>query len=346
MSSRGGASPVSALKQSAASCHWSLAAVGAHDVAPLGRQGHAASRRARARRGRSASGTAHCQPRSQSRPIGVVHAVSTEIAPCTRAGIVQVGERGAELAHDAQHGGHVVGAGAREPRADRLAGDPAPQIAGPAPALLVRRPVVVRRRRGGMVPVREPARLRLEPLACARDRARSRARASGRARRRSPGSADAGPTRPSAPQLQPGGSCQSARCSGSACVTRCTSPEARSGRGVPGSCAGRRGGAGHPRNLASGAGRGSARAVTIVTRRAPLRRPARARAAARRRAARSPRPCARAAAVPSSGAADCSDGTCTVTATTRHIVLGRIMLPSASTVSSCSTSPRAGITAL
>jgi len=30
----------------------------------------------------------------------------------------------------------------------------------------------------------------------------------------------------------------------------------------------------------------------------------------------------------------------------RHIVLGRTMLPSASTVSSCSTSPRAGMTEL
>ena len=40
MSSRGGASPVSALKHSAASCHWSLAGVGCQPVTPLGRQRH------------------------------------------------------------------------------------------------------------------------------------------------------------------------------------------------------------------------------------------------------------------------------------------------------------------
>ena len=192
MSLRGGASPVSALKQSAASCHWSLAGVGAHDVAPLGRQGH--PRRVR-REPIGNLGERHRplpseepEPAHRRRPRRLdgdraVH----------RAGIVQVGERGADLAHHAQHGGNVVGAGAREPRADRLArrssaadsrgrdGSPdTPSSSGTSSA-----------RRDGC-----GARARAPPpraTGCAADRARSRARASDRARRRSPGSADAGP---------------------------------------------------------------------------------------------------------------------------------------------------------
>src|SRR5919204_4286049 len=49
---------------------------------------------------------------------------------------------------------------------------------------------------------------------------------------------------------------------------------------------------------------------------------------------------------PSFGSLDAIDGTCSVTPTTRHIVLGRLCTPSRSSVSSCSTSPRAGTQAL
>ncbi len=71
MSSRGGASPVSAAKQSAASCHWSLAIVGSQ------RSPHSGGRGIDAVFGDSPSGmlergTAHCQPMSQSRPMGDV----------------------------------------------------------------------------------------------------------------------------------------------------------------------------------------------------------------------------------------------------------------------------------
>ena len=82
MSVGGGGSPASAVKHIAASCHWSLSAVGTH--APLAHSGgHGVHRRSGVNPGGiSGAGTAHCQPSSQRRPVGETHTVSFESAPC------------------------------------------------------------------------------------------------------------------------------------------------------------------------------------------------------------------------------------------------------------------------
>ena len=190
MSSRGGASPVSDWKQSAPSCHWSLMAVGDQPSPHSGGSGIPVAS-GESPSGMVASGTAHCQPSSQSRPIGVVHTFCTDSAPCTLPASCRIGERRADLAHDAQHRGHVLGAGAHEARAHRFAGDPAAQIARPANAVGGLRPIVVRRRHSRMIAMRQRARLRLEPRTVRRVRAPSRATASGPARRSLPGYGDA-----------------------------------------------------------------------------------------------------------------------------------------------------------
>ena len=113
--------------------------------------------------GISVVGIAHCQPMIQRRPIGVVQTVSGDMQPCDDAEVVQIAQRRADLAHDAQHGGDVVRAHAAQPRADRFAGDPATEISRTATALRERRPVVVRRRHRRMIAMREMPRFRLEP---------------------------------------------------------------------------------------------------------------------------------------------------------------------------------------
>ena len=80
-----------------------------------------------------------------------------------RAGGVQVGDGGADVAHELERGGEIVGAAALELRPHRFAGDPAAQIAGPARRVRGARPVVVRGGDRRVVHVREPARLGEEP---------------------------------------------------------------------------------------------------------------------------------------------------------------------------------------
>ena len=79
----------------------------------------------------------------------------------------------------------------RHSRGDRFAGDPAAQIARTARLIGERRPVVVRRRHRRMVAVREVPRFRLEPHGVRGVRRASPATATARARRRPPGSGGA-----------------------------------------------------------------------------------------------------------------------------------------------------------
>jgi hypothetical protein len=81
MSRAGGRSPVSAVKQSAPRCHWSLCTVGAHSPSR-----HSGARGSQFMSGAcvdgiSCAGSAHCQPSSQTRSAGVTQTVSGESAP-------------------------------------------------------------------------------------------------------------------------------------------------------------------------------------------------------------------------------------------------------------------------
>jgi len=80
---RGGVSPVSAAKQIAANCHWSLAGVGRQTSSGHSGAGGAHSVLGIRRSGTSTSGTAHCQPSNQMRPIGDAQTVSGVTLPWT-----------------------------------------------------------------------------------------------------------------------------------------------------------------------------------------------------------------------------------------------------------------------
>ena len=83
MFSVGGGSPVSAAKHIAASCHWSLATVGTHGAFSSSGAGVTSDGSGRSPGGITPLGTAHSQPISQTRPVGVTHVFSAESAPCT-----------------------------------------------------------------------------------------------------------------------------------------------------------------------------------------------------------------------------------------------------------------------
>ena len=215
-SSRGGVSPVSIAKQIAASCHWSLTA-----SAPTCRRDHSLGNGMRRMSGDRPVGNLverHCplpadEPETAHRRRPHRVGRHRTVHP---AEVVEVAQRRADLAHDAQHAGNVVGAHAAQTRADGFAGDPATQVSGAAAALGERRPVVVCRGHRGMVAVRERRASASSHAWCAVGRAYERQRAAERVddflvmtvlRVQS-----------SAPQLQPGGSCQSRKCAGSSCV--------------------------------------------------------------------------------------------------------------------------------
>jgi hypothetical protein len=96
---------------------------------------------------------------ARRREVGVVRrdrAVHT-------AGVVQIRERRSDRPDDAQRERHRLRAAALEALAHRLAGDPAPQIAGPTTAPGVHLPEVVGRRDHRVAAVRERPRLAEEP---------------------------------------------------------------------------------------------------------------------------------------------------------------------------------------
>ena len=131
-------------------------------VAPVGRRGHGRHvRREVVRNGRERDG-----PLPPDEPQAA-HRRGEHVEDRKRAvhasRVVQIGERGADLAHHAHHSRDVLHAGAGEACAHRLAGNPPSQIARPTLTLLVDRPVVIRGRDRGVVAVGVRARLGLEP---------------------------------------------------------------------------------------------------------------------------------------------------------------------------------------
>src|SRR6185369_16320095 len=77
--------------------------------------------------------------------------------------VMQVGECGTDLAHDAQHMRNVLDTGAAEARADGLARNPPAEIPWTPGAVSRLRPIMVGRGYRGVVAMRERPRLCLEP---------------------------------------------------------------------------------------------------------------------------------------------------------------------------------------
>ena len=225
-----------------------------------------------------------------------------------RAEVVQIAQRRSRFAEHAHHARNVVRPHAAQSRADRFAGDPAAQISGPATAVGERRPVVVRRRHRRVVAMRELARFGLEPrvvarIGCAHQRQRPAQRIDHFLVVSMLGRQPVGAPTPPRRKL----------------------PAAQMLRQLHRGAVEARLRFGHPRRVMRLYSLDSERICAAAASNSGTSAMSGSTATSTTRTD---------FGVPSDGADDASDGTCTVTETTRHSVLGRVGSPVASTVSS------------